>query len=66
MYKTQTQVGWICRTWTNTVENGWTSEFDRFDTEQEAEEYGRIHNKLIKRDELAREYEIYKDFTEPF
>lgn len=28
--------GWICRTWTETSLNGWLSEFDRFDTEDEA------------------------------
>lgn len=58
-----TQGGWICRTWTETI-HGWTSEFDRFDTEEEAREFGQIHNRMINADagELAREYEVYKDF----
>ena len=55
------QTGWICRTWTETI-HGWTSEFDRFDTEEGAREFGQIHNRLIKSDEKAREYEVYKDF----
>ena len=64
--KKQTQNGWICRTWIETSENGWTSEFDRFDTEEEAREHGYTHNRLIKQDELSREFEVYKDFTDPF
>lgn len=66
MYKKQTQTGWICRTWIETSENGWTSEFEHFDTEEEAMKHGGVHVSLMKNDELTREYEIYKDFTMPF
>lgn len=65
MMKAQTQTGWICRTWTETSENGWTSQFDRFDTEEEAREFGYAHNRNIGYSELAREFEVYKDFTDP-
>lgn len=54
---------WICRTWTETSLDGWTSEFESFETEQEAIDHGRNHNKGIKEDELSREFEIYKRFT---
>lgn len=64
--KKQVMIGWICRTWTETALNGWQSEFDRFDTEEEAISFGQFHNSLIKDDELSREYEVYKDFTDPF
>lgn len=53
--------GWICRTWIETVGNGWTSEFDRFDTEEEAREFGYNHIKRIRLDDVSREFEIYKD-----
>lgn len=57
--------GWTCRTWVE--ENGeWTSEFDTFRTQEEAEEYGRVFLTLIRHDETAREYEIYKHFPDPF
>lgn len=64
--KTQTFNGWICRTWRETSENGWTSQFDRFDTEEEAREFGQTFCRMINSDELSREYEIYKDYTDPF
>lgn len=51
---------WICRTWTETSLNGWCSEFDIFETEEEANEFGRIHLKFIRIEDLAREYEVYK------
>lgn len=51
--------GWICRTWTETALNGWTSEFDRFDTEEEAYIFGEMHNNMIHEDELDRTYEVY-------
>ncbi len=54
---------WICRTWTETSLEGWTSEFESFGTEQEAIDHGRKHNKGVKEDELSREFEIYKRFT---
>ena len=50
---------WICRTWTQIV-HGWTSEFDRFETREEAEEFGRIHKSLIGYEDLERDYEVYK------
>ena len=56
------QTGWICRTWIEDV-HGWKSSFDHFDTEEEARHHGQIHNSLLKRDELSREYEVYKDFS---
>ena len=63
--KKQKQIGWICRCWTQTV-HGWTSDFATFDTREDAEEHGRIHNSLIQRDDLAREFEVYKNATDPF
>lgn len=60
--KRQEFVGWICRTWIETVLNGWVSEIDRFDTREEAEDFGRSHNKNIKYDELSRDFEVYKDY----
>lgn len=57
-----TQTGWICRTWTETS-NGWISEFDRFDTEEQAREHGRIMMSMPFKDgELGRTFEVYKDF----
>lgn len=53
--------GWICRQWIET-EHGWTSDFDRFETEEEAREHGQIFVSLVHASELAREYEVYKDF----
>lgn len=50
---------WMCRTWIETTMNGWVSEFDRFETEEEAEKHGEIHMSLIKHDEKARDYEVY-------
>ncbi len=50
---------WICRQWTE--KNGeWTSQFDSFETEKEAKEYGRYFLKNICKDDTAREYEIYR------
>ena len=46
--------------WTQTSQNGWTSDFETFQTREEAEAMGRTHNSLLERDELAREYEVYK------
>ena len=60
----QKHIGWICRQWTET-EHGWTSDFDRFSTEEEARNHGEIFVRNIRTDELAREFEVYKDFTEP-
>ena len=51
---------WICRTWTETSRDGWTGNIAPFDTEKEAEEYGRAFLRNINREELAREYEVYK------
>ena len=57
--------GWICRTWTETSLNGWVSEFDRFDTEDEANKHGQAMMRLPFKDgELSREFEVYKDFEE--
>lgn len=50
---------WICRTWTQTV-HGWTSEMDRFETKEEAEEYGRLMDSLIREDDLKRDFEVYE------
>ena len=55
-------VGWICRLWTETT-NGWISTFATFASEEEAIEHGQWHNQHITDDELAREYEVYKDFA---
>lgn len=50
---------WVCRQW---IEDkyGWTSDFDRFETEAEAEMHGDCFLSLIRNDEEAREYEVYK------
>lgn len=66
MFKRQMPVGWICRTWMQTPENGWCSEFDRFDSREEAEEHGKWHVDNINEEEMARDYEVYQDFTDPF
>lgn len=57
-------VGWICRCWTETSQNGWESDFATFPTREDAEEHGKIHNKHIKSDELSREFEVYADWRE--
>lgn len=49
---------WICRTWTETAD-GWTSEFDRFETKEEAVEFGEAHKRHLNSDEKARDYEVY-------
>lgn len=59
----QKQNGWICRTWTETSLEGWTSEIERFDTEEEADEHGMKHLRGLLQDELSREFEVYKSFT---
>lgn len=51
---------YICRCWTETTLNGFTSYFEEFETEEEANEYGKTFVSLIKSDELTREYEVYK------
>lgn len=56
--------GWICRTWIETY-SGWLSEFERFDTEEEANDFGISHNRNIRCGELARDFEIYKDYYNP-
>ena len=53
-------MSWICREWTKTAANGWTSEFSEFDTEQEAREHGQIHVNLKRYDEDERDYEVYR------
>ena len=50
---------YICRMWTKT-QSGWTSEFEEFKTLEEAINMGEAHKRLIKRDELARTYEVYE------
>lgn len=64
--KKQVFIGWICRCWTETSLEGWTSEFESFDTEEEAIEYGKHHNAMLGRYELARDFEVYKNFSDPF
>jgi hypothetical protein len=59
----QKQNGGICRTWIETSLEGWTSELERFDTEEEANEHGMKHNRGLLQDELSRESEVYKSFT---
>ena len=50
---------WICRMWTKTAINGWVSDFESFNTRDEAVKMGEMHNSLLKRDELERDYEVY-------
>ena len=52
---------WICRAWIETKENGWTSDFYRFATKEEAEEFGIMHLEMIDYDEENRSYEVYED-----
>ena len=66
MYRQQKFIGWVCRMWSHSIEHGWTSYFETFPTREKAEECGRTHNSYLRKDETAREYEIYKQFTEPF
>lgn len=47
--------------WTKTAINGWVSDFESFNTRDEAVRMGEIHNSLLKRDELERDYEVYKE-----
>lgn len=53
---------WICRTWTETSLDGWMSGFHRFETEEDANEFGQVHLDNIHAGELSREYEVYYDF----
>lgn len=56
---------WICRTWTCRNEvGGWFSEFDSFETLQEAEAFGELHMRLMREDDLGRDYEIYRKEVE--
>ena len=56
-------VGWICRVWTETVEEGFISDIVKFNTEQEADQYGRsAMRQPLGKDEVYREFEVYKDF----
>ena len=57
--KAQARKAWCCRTWTWTKLNGWTSEFARLDSEEDAEIYGKLHLKLRSTGEL-RDYEVIK------
>lgn len=52
---------WICREWTRTALNGWTSEFGTWETKEEAEEMGRIHVSLLRMDEEERDFEVYQE-----
>ena len=56
--------GYICRTWTETSADGWASRSVTFKTENEANAYGRDHNRGLQDNELSREYEIIKDYKE--
>lgn len=51
---------WVCRTWTK-VNGDWNSEFDHFATKEEAEEHGKIMEKLAQDDfEIEdRKFEVY-------
>lgn len=51
---------WICRTWIEDI-NGFTSEFDRFETSADANDFGEYHVNNIRRDEKSRFYEVYKE-----
>lgn len=54
---------YICRTWTRTA-GGWTSEIDRFDTEQEAREHGEMCVKFPKFEALETTFEVTVDEDE--
>lgn len=53
---------WICRTWTQRPD-GFTSEFDRFETKEQAEEHGKIFVSLKLHHEISRDFEVYEDFV---
>ena len=56
--------GWICRAWTETINDGWVGKIYRVDTEQDAVKKGaEMMRKPFKDHELSREYEIYKDYA---
>ena len=52
---------YICRTWTKTAADGWTSEFSRFATKDEAFTHGRVFVDNLSFDEEARSFEVYAD-----
>lgn len=54
---------YICRTWTRTMD-GWQSEFDRFDTEREAQEHGEMCVKHPKADAIETKFEVVEDEDE--
>ena len=57
---------WICRTWSKDRIQGWQSQFERFDTKEEAEAYGKMHVEMFEEgfDELERDYEVYRNDIE--
>lgn len=61
----QEHIGWVCRTWIETPD-GNKMEFNYFLTEDEANQFGQAFNSQIGGNETAREYEVYKHFTDPF
>lgn len=54
-------IGWICRGWIETT-RGWVSTIIKVATEQDALDCGYEFVKNISSNELAREFEIYKDY----
>ena len=55
---------WICRCWRCSHSQGWTSEFDTFNTEREAIVHGKLFTKLIRYDETARDFEVYPQYED--
>ena len=54
----------ICRQWTLAANGDYTSEFDRFETEAEAREYGEVFVSLKLHHEISRDYEVYDEGAE--
>lgn len=53
---------WICRSWKCSSSHEWTSEFDRFNTKEEAIEHGRMFVRLMRYGETARDFEVYPEY----
>lgn len=51
---------WICRTWTQRPDE-FTNMLYRFETKEEAEEFGKNFVSLKLHHEISREYEVYED-----
>ena len=51
---------WVCRCWKFVAGEGWTSEFEVFDTKEEAIQFGNLFMALTTFDECNRDFSIYR------